>query len=74
MKAAHHLVIGTALCMTLGFTGCGSTGSTSFLYKDMTIAGGSAIAGEGQKVLYKGSPWCFREPALKSATPFERCN
>ena len=56
MKAAHHMIIGAALCMTLGLTGCGSTGGTSFLYKNLTIADGSTMAGEGHTVLFKGSP------------------
>jgi thioredoxin-dependent peroxiredoxin len=69
MRAVYRTVIGAALCMTLGFTGCGSTGSTSFLYKDMTIAGGSAIAGEGQKVLYKGSPLVLSGTGIKVGDP-----
>jgi thioredoxin-dependent peroxiredoxin len=69
MKAAHHLVIGATLCMALGLTGCASTSSTSFLYKDMTIAGGSAIAGEGQKVLYKGSPLVLSGTGIKVGDP-----
>jgi thiol peroxidase len=69
MKAAHHLGIGAALCMTLGLTGCASTGGTSFLYKDMTIAGGSAVSGEGQKVLYKGSPLVLSGTGIKVGDP-----
>ena len=65
MRAAHHMIIGAALCMTLGFTGCGTTGGTSFLYKDITIAGGSAVAGDGQKVLYKGSPLVLSGTGIK---------
>ena len=65
MRAAHHMIIGAALCMTLGFTGCGTTGGTSFLYKDLTIAGGSAVAGDGQKVLYKGSPLVLSGTGIK---------
>ena len=57
MRAAHRRIVGTALCMTIGLTGCGSTGSgTSFLYKNLTVAEGSALAGEGHTVLFKGSP------------------
>ena len=72
MRAAHRLIIGATLCMTLGFTGCGSTGSsvgTSFPYKDLTVAGGSTIAGEGHIVLYKGSPLALSGTGIKVGDP-----
>ena len=56
MRAAHRRIVGTALCMTLGLTGCGSSSGTSFLYKNLTVADGSTMAGEGHTVLFKGSP------------------
>ena len=56
MRAAHHMIIGATLCMALGFTGCASTSGSSFLYKNLTIADGSTMAGEGHTVLFKGSP------------------
>ena len=56
MRAAHRRIVGTALCMTLGLTGCGSSSGTSFLYKNLTVAEGSTMAGEGHTVLFKGSP------------------
>jgi len=74
MKAVHHLIIGAALCMTLGFTGCSSTGGTSFLYKDLTIAGSSAVAGEGQKVLYKGSPLVLSGTGIKVGDSLREVN
>jgi thiol peroxidase len=55
--------------MALGLTGCGSTGSTAFLYKDITIAGGSTLAGDGHTVLYKGSPLVLSGPAIKIGDP-----
>ena len=56
MRAAHHVIIGATFCLTVGLAGCGSTGGTSFLYKNITVAEGSALAGEGHTVLFKGSP------------------
>jgi thiol peroxidase len=50
------MIIGATVCMTLGFAGCASTGDTSFLYKNITVADGSTAAGEGHTVLFKGSP------------------
>ncbi len=72
MRAAHRILIGATLCMTLGFAGCASTGSssgTSFLYKNITVADGSAIAGEGQKVLFKGSPLVLSGTGIKVGDP-----
>ncbi len=51
MRTAHRMIIGAALCMALGLTGCGSMGSStgaSFLYKNITVADGSTVAGEGR--------------------------
>jgi thiol peroxidase len=56
MRAGYRTIIGAALCMTLGFAGCASTGSSSFLYKNYTVADGSAVAGEGRTVLFQGNP------------------
>ena len=56
MRALHHVMIGATFCLILGLTGCGSPSGTSFLYKNFTVAEGSALAGEGHTVLFKGSP------------------
>lgn len=75
MRAAHRTLLGATIWLTLGLTGCGSTGGfseTSFLYKNFTIADGSAMAGEGHTVLFKGAPCPSQEPASKSASPSER--
>lgn len=72
MSAALRLIIGATVCMTLGLTGCGSTGSssgTSFLYKDLTVAGGSTMAGEGHTVLYKGSPLALSGTGIRVGDP-----
>jgi thiol peroxidase len=66
------MIIGAALCMTLGLTGCGSIGSSSgsnFSYKNMTVAGGSTVAGEGHTVLYKGSPLALSGTGIKVGDP-----
>jgi thiol peroxidase len=66
------MIIGAALSMALGLTGCGSTGSssgTSFLYKNLTIADGSTMAGEGHSVLFKGSPLALSGTGIKVGDP-----
>ncbi len=68
MKVRHRTIIGVTLCMMLGFAGCASTGSSTganFLYKNLTVADGSVIAGEGQKVLFKGAPLALSGTGIK---------
>ena len=68
MKTPHRILIGATLCMALGFAGCTSTGGSSgagFFYKNMPVADGSVIAGEGQKVLFKGSPLVLSGTGIK---------
>jgi thiol peroxidase len=55
--------------MTLGFAGCASTGSSSFLYKNYTVADDSAVAGEGRTVLFKGSPLVLSGAGIKVGDP-----
>ena len=69
MRAGYRTIIGAALCMTLGFAGCASTGSSSFLYKNYTVADDSAVAGEGRTVLFKGSPLVLSGTAIKVGDP-----
>lgn len=69
MRAAHRMIIGAAFCLTLGLAGCGSTGGTSFLYKNLTVAEGSTIAGEGHTVLFKGSPLALSGTGIKVGDP-----
>ena len=72
MRAGHRMIIGGALCMALGFAGCASTGNssgTNFLYKNMTVAEGSTVAGEGHTVLFKGSPLALSGTGIKVGDP-----
>jgi thiol peroxidase len=69
MRAGYRTIIGAALCMTLGFAGCASTGSTNFPYKNYTVADGSAIAGEGRTVLFKGTPLVLSGAGIKAGDP-----
>jgi thiol peroxidase len=59
------MIIGAALCTTLGVTGCGTTSGTGFSYKNMPVADGSTMAGEGRTVLYKGSPLVLSGTGIK---------
>jgi thiol peroxidase len=77
MRAAHRTIIGATLCMALGLTGCGSMGSSTggnFLYKDLTVAGGSTMAGEGHTVLYKGNPLALSGTGIKVGDSLREAN
>src|SRR5262249_34477805 len=72
MRAASRRIIGAALCMTIGLTGCGSMGGSAgnkFQYKPFDVADGSVIPGEGQKVLFKGSPLALTGTGIKVGDP-----
>ncbi|MFO0697919.1 MAG: thiol peroxidase [Nitrospira sp.] len=59
MRIHYAGFLGTVLCLSLGAVGCQTTGGasgSSFMYKDMPVADGTATAGEGNKILFKGSP------------------
>jgi hypothetical protein len=56
MRAAHQMIIGAALCVALGLTGCGTTGGSGFNYKNITVADGSSHGRGGNRVLFKGNP------------------
>ena len=60
--------IGTALCFSLSLVGCqtmkGSTGA-GFSYKNISVADGSAVAGDGNKVLFKGNPLALTGNGVK---------
>lgn len=72
MRAAHRTLLGATIWLTLGLTGCGSTGGfseTGFLYKNFTIADGSTMAGEGHTVLFKGAPLPLSGTGIKVGEP-----
>jgi thiol peroxidase len=59
MQTRYSGFISATLCLSLSLAGCqtmgGSTGA-GFSYKNMPVADGTAAAGEGNKVLFKGNP------------------
>ena len=72
MRTVHQMTIGATVCMTLALAGCGntdSTGGASFLYKNLPVADGSAMAGEGHTVLFKGSPLALSGTGIKVDDP-----
>jgi thioredoxin-dependent peroxiredoxin len=74
MRAAHQMIFGAALCVALGLTGCGTTGGSGFNYKNITVADGSAVAGEGNRVLFKGKPLDLSGTSIKVGDPLREVN
>jgi len=69
MQAASRGLIGFGLSLSLGIAGCagmGTPASTGFLYKNISVADGSAVAGEGNNILFKGSPLGLSGTAIKT--------
>ncbi|HEU4503795.1 MAG TPA: thiol peroxidase [Nitrospira sp.] len=59
----------TSVCLAaLLLTGC-SGGHDMFLYKNYTVADGSAKAGDGHNVLFKGSPLSLSGNGIKVGDP-----
>jgi thiol peroxidase len=66
MRTRYVGFIGTTLCLSLGLAGCQTMGAgASFSYKTMQVADGSAVAGEGNKVLFKGNPLTLAGNGIK---------
>lgn len=69
MQVAYRSGIGFALCLLIGIAGCagmGTPAATGFLYKNISVADGSAVAGEGNNILFKGSPLGLSGTAIKT--------
>ena len=61
-----RLVLTCSLLSSLAIAGCMGAGHESaFLYKNITIAEGSATAGDGHNVLFKGSPLALSGNGIK---------
>lgn len=72
MQTAYRGFIGTALGLSLGLAGCAGMGGSAgagFMYKNLTVADGSAVAGEGNSVLFKGSPMMLSGAGIKTGDP-----
>lgn len=69
MQAASRGWIGLGLSLSLGIAGCagmGTPASTGFLYKNISVADGTATSGEGNNILFKGSPLGLSGTAIKT--------
>ena len=68
----HFVSAPLALCClslaVLGLPGCGTlpgSGTPDFAYKNLPVADGSAVAGEGNNILFQGKPMALSGMAIK---------
>lgn len=57
-----------AVLLSMAVAGCagmGRSADTGFMYKNLTVAEGSAVAGEGHSILFKGSPLMLSGNGIK---------
>ncbi|MGH7232077.1 MAG: thiol peroxidase [Nitrospiraceae bacterium] len=59
------LMTGLALMACTGCASLGLSGDTTFMYKNIPVAEGSAVAGEGHAVTFKGSPMALAGDGIK---------
>ena len=65
MRMKLLAVMVTVICLPLGLVGCQTTANNTFLYKDMPVSNGTAVAGEGNKILFKGNPLALAGSGVK---------
>jgi thiol peroxidase len=69
MQTLYRRLIGSVLSLSVGLAGCAGMGGSvesGFMYKNITVAHGSAAAGEGNSILFKGSPLMLFGTAMKT--------
>ena len=55
-------------------TGIGASTESGFLYKNLPVADGSAVAGEGHSILFKGNPLGLSGNGIKVGDPLRDVN
>jgi hypothetical protein len=66
VKKLESLII---LLLAAAASGCmGKSAESTFMYKNLSVADGSATAGEGHSVLFKGSPLMLSGNGIKVGT------
>ncbi len=61
-----HIWPSALLVLAVALSGCmGKSGSSAFTYKNLSVADGTATAGEGHSVLFKGSPLMLSGNGIK---------
>ncbi|MCC6139788.1 MAG: thiol peroxidase [Nitrospira sp.] len=68
MTRRRLYVLTISLLLASGLAGCGSSGQllgSGFTYKDLPVADGSVVAGDGHSILFKGSPLMLSGTGIK---------
>ena len=69
MRTVYRGLIGATLGLSVGLAGCAGMGESTgpgFMYKNISVADGSAAGGDGNNVLFKGSPLMLSGNAIKT--------
>ncbi|MDH5641080.1 MAG: redoxin family protein, partial [Nitrospira sp.] len=69
MHVTYRGFLTATLSLSVGLAGCAGMGESvesGFFYKNLTVADGSAAAGEGNNILFKGSPLMLAGSAVKT--------
>ena len=57
------------LAVLIGLAACSKGSGDTFMYQDFPVAKGSATAGEGSSVTFKGKPLALAGPGIKAGEP-----
>jgi len=74
MQPIHRAFIISALSLSIGLAGCAGMGESGFLYKNLTIADGSATTGDGNTILFQGNPLMLAGTAIKTGDSLRDVN
>lgn len=69
MRTGSWAVMVAAIGFSAGLVGCQTTGSNPFTYKNMPVSNGTAVAGDGNKVLFQGNPLTLAGSGIKIGDP-----
>ncbi len=69
MRTNSLTIIVAAIGFSCGLIGCQTTMSKGFSYKNMPVANDTAVAGDGNKVLFKGNPLTLVGNGVKIGEP-----
>src|SRR5262249_29167767 len=69
--ANNRWTLMAAMLITSLIAACESTGESPVVYKYLLVDGGTAIALDGNTVLFKGSPLALSGPGVKVGDPLQ---
>jgi len=74
MQSIHRASMITLLGLSIGLAGCAGMGASGFLYKNLTVAEGSASTGDGNTILFQGNPLMLAGTAIATGDSLRDVN